>query len=54
MKSLSRQLAKPVRYSEVRELYCLRLYSEFDLERRILLADPVRVVQRFESSDSGD
>ena len=54
MKGLSHLLAKPVRYSEAPELFCLGLYPEFDLERLISLAKPVRVEQRFESEDSED
>ena len=54
MKSLSHLLAKPVRYSEAPELFCLGLFPEFDLERLISLAKPVPVEQRFDSSDSGD
>ena len=54
MKSLSHLLSKPVRYSEAPELFCLGLFPEFDLERLIPLAEPVRVEQRFESAASGD
>jgi hypothetical protein len=54
MKSLRHLLAKPVRYSEAPELFCLGLFPEFDLERLISLAEQSRVEQRFESSDSGD
>ena len=54
MKSLNHLLAKPVRYSEAPELFCLGLFPEFDLERLISLAKPVPVEQRFDSSDSGD
>ncbi len=54
MKSLSHLLAKPVRYSEAPELFCLGLFPEFDLKRLISLAKPVPVEQRFDSSDSGD
>ena len=48
------RLARPVRHIKSRELFCLGVYPEFDLERLIALAKPVRVVQRFESSASGD
>ena len=54
MKSLDHLLAKPVPYEEAPELFCLGLFPAFDLERLIPLAEPVRVVQRFDSSDSGD
>ena len=54
IKSLGHLLAKPVPYEEAPELFCLGLFPEFDLERLIPLAEPVRVVQRFDSSDSGD
>ena len=54
MKSLRHLLAKPVRYSEAPELFCLGLFPEFDLKRLISLAKPVPVEQRFDSSDSGD
>ncbi len=54
MRSLGHLLAKPVLYSEAPELFCLGLLPEFDLERLIPLAEPVRVVQRLEPSDSGD
>ena len=43
MKSLSHLLAKPVRYSEAPELFCLGLYPEFDFECLIPSAEPVRV-----------
>ena len=45
MKSLNHLLAKPVPYEEAPELFCLGLYPEFDLERLVQLAEPVRVVQ---------
>ena len=54
MKSLSHLLAKPIRYEEAPELFCLGLYPEFDLDRLIPLAEPVPVEQRFDSSNSGD
>ena len=54
IKSLGHLLAKPVRYEEAPELFCLGLFPEFDLERLIPLAEPARVVQRFDSSDSAD
>ncbi len=54
IKSLNHLLSKPVPYSEAPELFCLGLFPEFDLERLIDLANPVRVEQRFDSSDSED
>ena len=54
MESLSHLLAKPIRYREAPELFCLGFYPEFDMERLTPLAEPVRVVQRLEPSDSGD
>lgn len=54
MKSLGHLLAKPVRYEEAPELFCLGLYPEFDLDRLVLMAGPVQVEQRFDSSNSGD
>ena len=54
MKSLSHLLAKPVRYSEAPELFCLALYPEFDLERLVLLARPTLLEQRFQEANSGD
>ena len=54
IKSLSHLLAKPVPYSEAPELLCLGLYPEFDLEHLIPLAEPVRVVQRFQEGNAGD
>ncbi len=54
IKSLSHLLAKPVPYSEAPELFCLGLYPEFDLEYLIPLAEPVRVVQRFQEGNAGD
>ena len=50
MKTLSDLLAKPVRYCETPEQFCLGLHPEFDLERLIALAKPIWVVQRMESS----
>ena len=54
IKSLGHLLAKPVRYEEAPELFCLGLFPEFDLEHLVLLVQPTPVEQRFESSDSGD
>ena len=54
MKTLGHLLAKPVRYEEAPELFCLGLFPEFDLDRLVLLARPTPVKQRFDSSDSGD
>ena len=54
IQSLNHLLAKPIPYSEAPELFCLGLFPEFDLERLIPLAKPVRVEQRFEFAASGD
>ncbi len=54
IQSLNHLLAKPVRYAVAPELFCQGLLPGFGLKRLIVLAKPVRKVQCFESSDSGD
>ena len=43
IKSLGHLLDKPVRYEEAPELFCLDLFREFDLERLMAHAKPIRV-----------
>jgi dienelactone hydrolase len=45
MKSLSYLLAAPVPFRKAPELFCLDLYKDFDLDRFIALARPVRISQ---------
>lgn len=43
MRSLSYLLDKPVGYEGAPDLFCLDLYKDFDLYRRIALTEPTMV-----------
>lgn len=45
MSSLGYLLAKPVRYQDAPDLFCLDLYKEFDLDRLDLMAAPATVTE---------
>lgn len=45
MSSLSYLLAKPVRYQDAPDLFCLGLYKDFDIDRLELLAAPAAVTE---------
>jgi len=46
MHSLSYLLEDPVEFKDAPDLFCLDLYKEFDLDRLVMLAEPVDVIQR--------
>ena len=48
MPSLKYLVDAPVKFEAAPDLFCLDLYKEFDIDRLALLAEPVKVSQKYQ------